>query len=200
MRVLRIWLILLLLIVVTASCQTYQWRGAQYPEPQTAPEIEGVNWDTSPFRLSEQAGKVALVYFGYTYCPDVCPTSLAEFKQIKAALGDQADDVEFIFVSVDPERDSPQRLSEYLPAFDEDFYGVFVEANRLPGVLSAYDAVARKRPVESGDPTAYTMDHTARTYLVDPAGRLFLSYSFGTPVEDVASDIRQLLRTSKPAS
>jgi len=66
----------------------------------------------------------------------------------------------------------------------------------LPGILSAYDAVARKRPAESGDPTAYTMDHTARTYLVDPSGRLFLSYSFGTPVEDVASDIRQLLQTS----
>jgi cytochrome oxidase Cu insertion factor (SCO1/SenC/PrrC family) len=82
MRVLRIWLILLLLIVVTASCQAYQWRGTPYQEPQTAPEIEGVNWDTSPFRLSEQAGKVALVYFGYTYCPDV-PDKPAEFSRSK---------------------------------------------------------------------------------------------------------------------
>jgi protein SCO1/2 len=189
-----------LLAIVTASCQTYQWRGTPYQEPQTAPEIEGINWDDSPFRLSEQAGKVALLFFGYTYCPDICPTTLAEFKQIKSALGDQAEDVEFVFVSLDPERDSPQRLSEYVPAFDEDFYGVFVEGDRLPGILSAYGAIAQKRPAESGDPNAYTVDHTARTYLVDPAGRLFLSYSFGTPTGDVASDVRQLLRTSSPAS
>jgi protein SCO1/2 len=70
----------------------------------------------------------------------------------------------------------------------------------LPGILSAYGAIAQKRPAESGDPNAYTVDHTARTYLVDPAGRLFLSYSFGTPIADVASDVRQLLRTSSPAS
>ena len=146
--------------------------------------------------MSEQAGKIVLVFFGYTYCPDVCPTTLAEFKQIKSALGKYADDVEFVFVSVDPERDTPERLAEYVQAFDADFNGVFIAPDQLPGVLGKYGAVAEIQPAASGDPDAYTIDHTARTYLIDPQGRLYLSYAFGTPVEDILSDIGELLRTS----
>ncbi len=195
-RALRIGLLLLVLIVLMSGCASYQFIGSTYLEPKPAPPIEGIGQDGSPFALSEQAGKIVLVFFGYTYCPDVCPTTLAEFKQIKNALGKYAEEVEFVFVSVDPERDTPERLAEYVGAFDQDFRGIFIAPDQLPAVLKQYGAVAEKQPAASGDPGAYTIDHTARTYLIDPQGRLYLSYAFGTPTEDILSDIGELLRTS----
>ena len=188
--------LILVFTALLAGCATYQFQGSTYLEPKAAPAIEGIGQDGAPFVLSEQTGKIVLVFFGYTYCPDVCPTTLAEFKQVKSALGKYADDVEFVFVSVDPERDTPERLAEYVHAFDPDFHGVYIAPEQLPAVLNQYGAVAKIQPAASGDPSAYTIDHTARTYLVDPRGRLYLSYAFGTPVEDILSDIGELLRTS----
>jgi protein SCO1/2 len=188
--------VLLIAVLLIAGCgQQAAWKGAAYDPPQPAPEIAGTAGDETPFRLSDLKGKAALVFFGYTFCPDVCPTTLSEFRALKQALGNQADQVEVVFVSVDPERDTPQRLAEYLTAFDPDFNGVHIEPDALAQILKAYGAVAEKRPYgDSTDPNSYSMDHTARAYLVDPEGHLRLSYAYGTPVEDIHADILRLLK------
>jgi len=185
-------------IVLCVGCaRPYAWRGTPYEPAQQAAEIAGTNWDGSAFRLSDQRGKAALLFFGYTNCPDVCPTTLAEMRVIAQNLGDRAKDVAFTYVSVDPERDTVARLAEFIPVFDSQFYGVHVEPASLEQVKAAYGVIAEKHPYEDGS-GGYSVDHTARTYLIDRQGRLVESFSYGTPLEDVQADIEHLLQ--EPAS
>ncbi|MCX7708011.1 MAG: SCO family protein [Anaerolineae bacterium] len=190
-------LILLLLgaLAVIAGCNSPGWRGTPYDPPRPAAEITGINWDNTTFQLSDLRGKIALLYFGYTYCPDVCPTTMAEMRKLMERLGARADKVAVVFVSVDPERDTPARLAEYVPFFDRRFYGVQVPADVLEQVKRDYGVYAEKRPYVAADGVeTYTVDHTARIFLVDQAGALRLSFPYGTPVDDMRSDILRLLK------
>lgn len=187
---------LILLLALLAACsRPYRFYGTLYDRPGPAGEISGTNWDDTPFRLNDLRGKVALVFFGYTFCPDVCPTTLAEMRVLMQELGNRAGDVAVVFVSVDPERDTPARLAEYVPAFDRAFYGVHVPLDALASVKTAYGVIAEKNYYDKEDSAAgYSVDHTARVYLIDPAGNLRLSFSYATPVEDIRSDIEHILR------
>jgi protein SCO1/2 len=195
----RLWRLILLSTAILALCagcaRPYAWRGTSYEPAQPAGEITGTDWNGSEFRLSDQRGKVALLFFGYTNCPDVCPTTLAEMRVLAQNLGDRAQDVGFIYVSVDPERDTPARLAEYIPVFNPDFHGVHVEPAPLEDVKAAYGVIAEKRPYDEGESAAgYSVDHTARTYLIDRNGRLRASFAYGTLIEDIQADIEHLLR------
>ncbi len=121
-----------------------------------------------PFRLSDQKGQIVLLFFGYTHCPDVCPVTLSHFKQIKADLGDQADQVRFVFITVDPERDTADQLSQYLPNFDPDITGLTGSRQSLESVWKSYGVYQAKQEV--GSAAGYLVDHTARTYLIDQQG------------------------------
>lgn len=134
-----------------------------------------------------------LLFFGYTSCPDVCPTTLAAWKQVHAALGGDADRVRFVFVTVDPERDTPARLKRYLAIFSPEFVGLTGTQEALAATYRAY-GVVREKVMPAGSATGYLVTHTARTFLVDPTGLLRLSYGFGTPAQDVIDDIRWMLR------
>lgn len=190
------WAIVLgLLLSLLASCRPYEFRGTTYEPPRAAAEITGINWDGATFRLSEQKGKVALLFFGYTFCPDVCPLTLSEMKKLYRNLGDQATDVAVVFVTVDPERDTPARLAEYVPAFDQRFFGVQPTLSALEEIKKAYGVVAEKRFYDAQTTAAgYLIDHTARVFLVDQDGNLRLSFAYGTPVADMEADIRHLLK------
>lgn len=193
----RLTLLLCLLgtLAVLAACNSPGWRGTPYDPPRPAVEIVGVNWDNTAFRLSDLRGKIALLFFGYTYCPDVCPTTMAEMRKLMERLGAQADKVTVVFVSVDPERDTPARLAEYVPFFDRRFYGVQVPPDVLEQIKRDYGVYAEKRPYVGADGVeTYTIDHTARVFLVDQAGALRLSFPYGTPVDDMRSDILHLLK------
>jgi protein SCO1/2 len=169
------------------------FRGTSYGEPYPqAAEIELTNSRGETFRLSDQKGKIVLLFFGYTSCPDVCPTTLAELNQVMGELGNKTERVQVVFVSVDPERDTPEKIQEYVAHFNENFTGLTGSPDNLKVIWDNY-GVFRER-VESESAFGYIINHTARTYLIDQNGSLRLSYGFQTPVEDMVHDIEILLK------
>lgn len=188
-------MLLLGALVIAAACSGPGFRGTPYDPPRPAAEITGANWDNTAFHLSALRGRIVLLFFGYTYCPDVCPTTMAEMRKLMERLDARADKVAVVFVSVDPERDTPARLAEYVPFFDPHFYGVQLAPEALEQAKRDYGVFAEKRPYVGVDGVeTYTVDHTARVFLVDQTGALRLFFFYGTPVEDIRSDILRLLK------
>ncbi len=171
----------------------YSLHGSELSSPKLAPEIALTNSAGQPFRLSDQKGKLVLLFFGYTSCPDVCPTILAEMKQIHESLGKEASQVDFVFVTVDPNRDVPERLSKYLAQFDPTFIGISSTQAQLEPVWKAY-GVSVGIPDGQNMNANYSVNHSTYTYLIDRQGRLRLIYDYGTPQEQIEQDIRYLLR------
>lgn len=170
----------------------YQPRGAVIENPQPAPEISLMDANGSRFQISQQRGQLVYLFFGYTNCPDVCPTTLSEMKQLRARLGTQADQVRFVFITVDPERDTPERLRVYLSAFDPQIVGLTGGLEELQPVWQAYGIGQEIQGEKSS--AGYLVAHSSRTYVIDRQGRLRASYAFGTPLEDIESDLRYLLK------
>jgi protein SCO1/2 len=169
----------------------YTFRGSLIDPPVPAADFELTDQNDQPFRLSDQKGQIVLLFFGYTHCPDVCPLTLSHFKQIKAELGDQADQVRFVFVTVDPERDTAAALNEYLPNFDSQIVGLTGSMESLEGVWKAYGVYRAKQEV--GSAAGYLMDHTARTYLIDQQGNWRLTYPFEMGKDEILQDVLHLL-------
>ncbi len=193
-----LWVGILSLLAVGAAVLIFvlnrpvSFRGTSYGEPYPqAAEIELTKLNGETFRLSDQKGKIVLLFFGYTSCPDVCPTTLAELNQVMGELGDKTRQVQVVFVSVDPERDTPEKIQEYVAHFNENFIGLTGSSDDLQVIWDNY-GVFRER-VESASAFGYIINHTARTYLIDQNGNLRLSYGFQTPVEDMVHDIEILL-------
>ena len=168
------------------------FRGTTYAEPYpAAPEIELTHANGSPFRLSEMQGKVVMVFFGYTSCPDVCPTTMAELNQALGEIGDQADRVQVLYVTVDPERDTPERVQEYVNHFNANFIGLSGSESELARIWHDYGVF---RQVVNGTSAAgYLVDHTARVTVIDQQGKMRISFPFDTPVEDIIADMRVLV-------
>jgi len=135
-----------------------------------------------------------VVFFGYTQCPDVCPTTLATLAESMKQLGADADRVQVLFVTVDPERDTQELLSNYVPAFDKRFLGLRGDAAATERVAKDFKVIYQKQP--GATPDTYTMDHSAGTYVFDPQGRLRLFVSHGQGPEVFAHDLREILRTT----
>ena len=170
------------------------FRGTTYGEPYpVAQEIELTRGDGSRFRLSEMRGKAVLLFFGYTSCPDVCPTTLAELKQALEKLGnDQVRQVQVLFVTVDPERDTPGRMQEYVNHFNQDFIGLSGTEGELVPVWQNYGVF--REIVDGTSAAGYIVNHTARVTLIDQEGNMRVSFAFDTPVEDIVHDLKLLLR------
>jgi len=169
------------------------FRGTTYAEPYpVAPEFELTRSDGTRFRLSETRGRVVALFFGYTSCPDVCPTTLAELNQALEKLGSQADQVQVLFVTVDPQRDTPERVQEYVNHFNPNFIGLSGSEAELARVWNGYGVF---REVAEGTSAAgYLVDHTARVTLIDQQGNLRVSFPFDTSVEDIVHDLKLLLK------
>lgn len=142
--------------------------------------------------LSDFRGKPVLLYFGYTFCPDVCPATMAEMKWMMEELGRRADEVQVIMVSVDPERDTPAQLGEYVKAFHPSFIGLTGTKEELVAVTAEMGIYVHKH--EGTAATGYLIDHTATVQVLDGNGRLRHLFSFGTTGKEMASDMRHLLR------
>ena len=142
--------------------------------------------------IKDFAGKVVVVFFGFTQCPDVCPTSMAELAGIKKALGPDGDKLQAVFISVDPERDSPEILNAYMGNFDPTFLALRPSLAQLPAVAKDFKIYYKK--VEGRTPTSYSMDHSAGNYIYDPQGRLRLYNRYGSGAEGLLTDIRLLLK------
>ena len=145
--------------------------------------------------LSDFAGKVVVVFFGYTQCPDVFPTTMLEMSEIKKAMGKDGDRLQVIFVTVDPARDTPAVLKAYLENFDPSFLALIPTPEQLPGVATEFKVYYSK--VEGKTPTSYTMDHSAFSYIYDTQGRLRLFSNYGTDRTLLAKDIGLLLNETK---
>jgi protein SCO1/2 len=177
----------------TAGAADPGFRGGALDPPRPAPEIALRTHEGADFHLSRHRGDVVAITFGYTFCPDVCPTTLAELAQVRARLGPAGARLRVVFVTVDPERDGPERLRAYTQAFDRTFTGLTGPAAELAAVQKAYGVVAKKQSVR-GTSAAYLVDHSAFVYVVDAEGRLRLMFPFGTSVDDMTHDIGLLLR------
>lgn len=147
--------------------------------------------DGLPLSLSNLRGRYVLLAFGYTHCPDVCPSNLLEFRQVKRALGEQAEDVAFVFISVDPDRDSPEFLNRYLQRYDTSFIGLQGDDEGLNAIKDDFGLFWDVRRV--GNETNYIVDHTASRFLLNPDGELIRIYSFTTTPRVMEEDIRALL-------
>jgi len=153
-----------------------------------------------PFQLTDQSGttvtdkslqgRPSLIFFGFTHCPDVCPTSLFEISEVLRAMGKDADRVNAYFVSVDPERDSKEAMKDYLSSFDPHLKGLTGDPEAIAKMLTAYRVYAKKVPLKDGD---YTMDHTALTYLMDRDGKFVAPFNLNRTPEEAAADLKRYL-------
>lgn len=147
-----------------------------------------------PRALADFRGKAVVVFFGYTQCPDVCPTTLATLAEAMKKLGPDADRVQVLFVTVDPERDTRELLASYVPAFDKRFLGLSGDAAATDRVAREFKVIYQKQP--GATPGSYTVDHSAGVFIFDPQGRLRLYASHGQGPDVFAHDLRELLRVS----
>ncbi|MYM81386.1 redoxin domain-containing protein [Duganella sp. FT50W] len=144
-----------------------------------------------PRTMADFKGKVVVMFFGYTQCPDVCPTTMAEMSEVMKQLGPQADQVQVLFVTVDPERDTRQLLAEYVPAFDQRFLGLYGTADQTAAVGKEFKVVYNKVPGSTKD--NYSIDHTAASYVFDKQGKLRLLLRPGQGTGPAVHDIKLLL-------
>lgn len=144
--------------------------------------------------LKDFAGKVVVVFFGFTQCPDVCPTSMAELAQVKQQLGPDGDKLQGIFITVDPERDTAEMLKAYMGNFDPTFLALRPTLEQLPQVAKDFKIYYKK--VDGKTPGSYTMDHSAGSYVFDEKGRIRLYNRYGSGADALASDIRLLIKSS----
>ena len=141
--------------------------------------------------LADFKGKAVVVFFGYTQCPDVCPTTMAEMANVMKELGQLSDKVQVLFVTVDPERDTPELLSKYVPSFDPRFLGLVGDKEATEKMAKEFRVFFQKVPGKQ--PGSYTMDHTAGSYVFDPQGRLRLFVRHGQGAEPIVHDLKLLL-------
>jgi protein SCO1 len=175
--------------------------GVLFDPPVKASDIVAELPDGEPFKLSDHKGKVVLLSFGYTYCPDVCPTTLSRIRGLYSKLGEQAKDIVVAYISVDPDRDTPERLGEYVSAFDERIYPLSLKGEALETVKKNYGIVSLKRlpdlskyPTDKqGSITYYTLDHTSGFHVIDKTGNLRLRIPYEATVEETKAEIIQLL-------
>lgn len=142
-------------------------------------------------RLSEFKGKAVMLFFGYTHCPDVCPTALAGMRDAMGLLGPDAARVQVLFVTVDPERDTPEVLGQYVPWFNPSFLGLWGDPQAVAGIAKDFGVFYKKQPGSS--PENYSVDHTATGFVFDPQGRQRLLVQHGTPPDKIAADLRRLI-------
>lgn len=174
-----------------------EFKGTVLVDPQLAPDFTATDQHGREFRLSEQRGKVVALYFGYTYCPDACPTTMLDFRRVREALGSDAENVQFAMLTVDPERDTAEVLGEYLRVRGhESFLGLTGTVEELAPIWQAYGVFVQK--AEAPRPGIdYWMNHTAATYVIDMEGKLRLMEPWDAGHELLLNDIQILLEEGR---
>jgi len=163
--------------------------GADYAKGFTLADADGRQRTLADFK-----GKVVVMFFGYAQCPDVCPTTMTEMAQVKQQLGSDGDKLQVLFVTVDPERDTPSVMKAYMGAFDPSFVALIPTPEQLPELAKDYKVYYKK--VEGKTPTSYSMDHSAASFVYDTEGRLRLYARYGAGVPAMVSDLKALLKSA----
>ena len=172
----------------------------EFPQRFNSTDITGANF-ARDFSLLDQKGrlrtladfrgKVVVVFFGYTHCPDFCPATLSEFKSISQKMGESADEIRFVFVTLDPERDTPPKLETYLKAFDPKFVGLTGSIDDVSTIAKEFKVIFQR--VETTKPGRYSVDHSTGTFVFDKLGRIRLFVPYGKPAEEILEDLQILL-------
>jgi protein SCO1/2 len=184
-------LIILLTIGLTA-CRPYQFHGTILQSNNEAAGFTLMSNNGQRVSLDDFRGKLAVLYFGYTFCPDVCPATLVELAGAMDIMGEDAKDVQVIMISVDPQRDTPEQLAEYVAHFDPNFLGVTGTEDEIAELATLYGVFYEKH--EGTVATGYLIDHTATVMVVDEDGYLKLLLPFGITAQEIADDLTYLLK------
>lgn len=194
----RLWVLVALLLPVSllVGCgpNAPKFQATDVSGATFAREFQLSDHNGKPRTLADFRGKVVVLFFGFTQCPDVCPTTLAQLAEVNKRLGPDAARVQVLFVTVDPERDTADLLAKYVPAFDRSFLGLYGDAAATSRTAKEFKILYQKQPGQT--PGRYTMDHSAGTFVFDPQGRLRLYVSHGQGPDVFEHDIRELLRTT----
>ncbi|MBV8658566.1 MAG: SCO family protein [Burkholderiales bacterium] len=187
---------LLLGIGLLAGCSKtppLAFQGTDITDAPLGGEFRLTDHTGKPRALSDFKGKVVVVFFGYTHCPDACPTTMSELAAAMKQLGDKAHDVQVLFISVDPERDTAALLAQYVPSFNPSFLGLLGTPTEIKTVVDQFKVMYQKVPIPGGDGKNYSIDHSAGSYIFDKTGkiRIFVNYGAGSAV--FAHDIGLLL-------
>lgn len=169
-----------------------QFRGVDITGADYARDFRLTDHNGQLRSIQDFKGKAVIVFFGYTQCPDVCPTSMTELAEVKKLLGPDGDKLQGIFVTVDPGRDTAEMLKAYMTNFDPSFLALIPTADQLPVVAKDFKVYYKR--VEGKTPTSYTMDHSAGSFLYDPQGRLRVYNRYGSGAPALAADVKQLLK------
>ena len=180
----------MLCLVLLSACSKPEYQGTDISEAGLGGEFTLSDHSGKKRTLADFKGKAVVIFFGYTHCPDVCPTTMIELKNAMQQLGSRADQVQVLFVSVDPERDTQAVLSQYVPVFDSRFLGLSGTAKELAEVAGRYKIIYQKQVGSSGD---YTVDHSAGSYLIDKTGKPRVRVSYGAGASVFAHDLTLLL-------
>jgi protein SCO1/2 len=175
------------------GCATQDFNGVVLDPPEPAPALALTDSTGAEFALSGQRGKVVLVFFGYTHCPDICPTTLLEWKKAAAELGSDAESVRFVFVSVDPERDTPAVSQRYAARFDPRFTGLSGSREQIDAMLRQWKLAAFRDGIPGDTTPVYTVSHPSQVFVIDPEGQLRLMHRAGLTPAQITADIRALL-------
>ncbi|CAN7699511.1 SCO family protein [Acidovorax sp. LjRoot66] len=178
-------------LLVACSEKKLEFRGVDVTGADYARDLPLTDHNGQARSLKDFAGKVVVVFFGFTQCPDVCPTSMQELAEVKKALGKDGERLQGIFVTVDPDRDTPEVLKAYMANFDPTFLALRGTPEQLAAVAKDFKIYYKK--VEGKTPTSYSMDHSAGSYIYDPAGRLRIYSRYGSGAQALTEDVRALL-------
>ncbi len=184
----------LLILASAANAQIETLKSGVFDPPRLAPEFVLQSSQGGELKMSQMRGKLVVLGFGFTHCTEVCPVTLANLAQTRKKLGDLADKVQVLYVTVDPEQDTPARLKEYLAIFDPGFIGLTGTDAQLAVVQKEYGIVAAKALGKKGEAQVH---HSSYIYLIDPSGYLRALVPFGKSSDDIAHDIKILLKNTK---
>jgi protein SCO1 len=182
------------LLALATGCgrQDTGFKSGVFDPPREAPSFQLDGSDGSDISLHEYRGKVVAIAFGFSHCPRVCPVTLAHLSEVAQKLGDAAKDLQVVFITVDPERDSPSRLREFLDYFDPAFRGATGKPETLSAVEKEYGVIA-ERVASKDEKLGYEVHHSSSIFLVDRDGKLRVLVPFGRPVQDLLHDVQKLL-------
>jgi len=178
--------------LVLAACSKPGFNNVDITGANYASEFSLTDHTGAPRTLADYRGKVVVVFFGYTQCPDVCPTTMLELAQVKKELGPAGERVQGIFITIDPERDTPEVLKAYVGNFSPDFVALRGSPDETMATAKAFKVFYAKVPGQTAG--SYTMDHTAGSYVFDATGKVRLFTRYGTGSDSLKSDLQQLLK------
>lgn len=184
---------LVLLLTLAVFFAVFGRQASNPPLAEMGGQFQLVDTEGSVVTQDDLVGKPALLFFGFTYCPDVCPTTLFNLTRLIQQLGNQADQFNYLFVSLDWERDGPEQLARYISVFDERIRGLSGNEAQINAIADAYRVQYERVPMEQGD---YTISHTAATYLLDREGRVVGTLAYGFDLDETQASLEQLLPSS----